>query len=185
MRCRRQARVYRPALGTVLLLLLPGPHLLCAQTVSEDQVKAAYVYNFSKFVEWPAQAFASPTAPIRLCVLNDPAFESELNPIVKGKIVGGRAVTVVPVQSGEQSRTCQILFIDSSQDRQSRQIIDALRDSSVLTVGESAGFVEEGGMINFVLKDDRVQLQVNHKAATQSGLHISSRLLSVAKRVIE
>src|SRR5450759_4181313 len=104
MRCRRQARVYWPALGTVLLLLLPGPHLLCAQTVSEDQVKAAYVYNFSKFVEWPAQAFASPTAPILLCVLNDPAFESELNPIVKGKIVGGRAVTVVPVQNGEQSR---------------------------------------------------------------------------------
>jgi hypothetical protein len=77
------------------------------------------------------------------------------------------------------------LFIASSQDRQSRQIIDALRDSSVLTVGESEGFVEKGGIINFVLQDDRVQLQVNHKAATQAGLHISSRLLSVAKRVIQ
>ncbi len=91
-------------LGTgLLLLLLPGPPLSCAQTVSEYQVKAAYVYNFSKFVEWPAQAFASPAAPIRLCVLKDPAFESELNQIVKGKMVGGRAMTVVPVQTGEQS----------------------------------------------------------------------------------
>ena len=185
MRCGRQARVHWAGLGTVLLLLLPGPHLLCAQTVNEDQVKAAYLYNFSKFVEWPAQAFASPVAPIRLCVLNNPAFESELNPIVRGKIVGGRAIAVIPVQNAEQARQCQILFIASSQDRQSRQIIDALRDSSVLTVGESAGFVEKGGIINFVLQDDRVQLEVNHKAATQAGLHISSRLLSVAKRVIE
>jgi YfiR/HmsC-like len=172
-------------LGSVLLLLLSGPHLSCAQTVSEYQVKAAYVYNFSKFVEWPAQAFPSSAAPITLCVLNDPAFESELNPIVKGKIVAGRTLTVVPVQNGEQARRCQILFIDSSQDRQSRQIIDALRNSSVLTVGESPGFVEKGGIINFVLQDDRVQLQVNHKAATRAGLHISSRLLSVAKRVLE
>src|ERR1039457_5551589 len=129
MQCGRQARVHWAGLGTVLLLLLPGPHLLCAQTVSEDQVKAAYVYNFSKFVEWPEQAFASPAAPIRLCVLNDRSFESELNQIVKGKTVGGRAVTVVPVQNGEQSRGCQILFIDSSHDGQSLQIIEALRDT--------------------------------------------------------
>jgi YfiR/HmsC-like len=185
MHCRRQVRMSWPLLGTVFLLLLPGPLLSCAQNVSEYQVKAAYLYNFSKFVEWPAQAFASPVAPIRLCVLKDQAFESELNQVVKGKTVGGRAVTVVPVQTGEQSLRCQILFIASSQDKQSRQIIDTLRNSSVLTVGESEGFVEKGGIINFVLQDDRVQLQVNHKAATQAGLHISSRLLSVAKLVIQ
>ena len=87
MRCGRKARAYLLALGTVLLLLLPGPPLSCAQSVSEYQVKAAYLYNFSKFVEWPAQAFASPVAPIRLCVLKDQAFESELNQVVKGKVV--------------------------------------------------------------------------------------------------
>src|ERR1039458_8812121 len=113
MRCGRQAPVHWAGLGTVLLLLLPGPHLLCAQTVSEYQVKAAYVYNFSKFVEWPAQAFASPTAPIRLCVLNDPAFESELNPIVKGKIVGGRTIAVIPVQNAEHAPRCHILVLTS------------------------------------------------------------------------
>jgi hypothetical protein len=118
-------------------------------------------------------------------VLKEQAFESELNQVVKGKTVGGRAVTVVPVQTAEQSLGCQILFIASSQDKQSRQIIDTLRNTSVLTVGESEGFLERGGIINFVLQDDRVQLQVNHKAATQAGLHISSRLLSVAKLVIE
>ena len=185
MECRLQLRVSLPTLGMMLLLQLLTPYPLYAQSVSEYQVKAAYLYNFSKFVEWPTQAFASPTAPIRLCVLNDPTFELELNPVVKGKVVGGRAVTVVSVQNGEQSRSCQILFIDSSQGRQSLAIIEALRDTSVLTVGESPGFVEKGGIVNFILQDDRVQLQVNHKAATQAGLHISSRLLSVAKLVVE
>ena len=185
MRYRRQIRLCWPLLAAVFLLLSSGPPLSCAQTVSEYQFKAAYLYNFSKFVEWPAQAFASPVAPIRLCVLKEQAFESELNQVVKGKTVGGRAVAVVPVQTAEQSLGCQILFIASSQDKQSRQIIDTLRNTSVLTVGESEGFLERGGIINFVLQDDRVQLQVNHKAATQAGLHISSRLLSVARLVIE
>src|ERR1039458_427806 len=103
MQCRKSIRVCWSVLGTVLLLLLPGPPSSCTQTVSEYQVKAAYLYNFSKFVEWPAQAFASPVAPIRLCVLKEQAFESELNQVVKGKTVGGRAVTVVPVQTQEQS----------------------------------------------------------------------------------
>jgi hypothetical protein len=171
--------------GIVLALLLPGHSLSYAQTVSEDQVKAAYLYNFAKFVEWPARNFTNPTDPIRLCVLSRQAFESELNQMVKGKTIAGRPVAVVPVQRGEQARSCHILFIDSSQDRQVQHIIEALRDTSVLTVGETEGFVEKGGIVNFVLQDDRVQFQVNHRAANQAGLRISSRLLTLAKLVIE
>jgi YfiR/HmsC-like len=172
-------------LGFVLLPWLLGQSLVYAQAASEYQVKAAYLYNFAKFVEWPARDFATPLAPIRLCVLNDQAFESELNQIVTGKTITGRPVNVVPVRNGEQSRSCHILFINSYQDRQVLPILEALRDTSVLTVGQSKSFVEEGGIINFVLQDNRVQFQVNHKAANRAGLHISSRLLSVAKRVIE
>lgn len=171
------------ALGIALLLLAPGPS--SAQTTSEYQVKAAYIYNFAKFVEWPAQDFASPTAPIRLCLLNDQSFESDLNQIVKGKKISGRPITVAPVQNGEQSRGCHILFINSSHNSEAQRIIEVLRNTSVLTVGESPGFVEEGGIINFVLQDDHVHFQVNHRAADQGGLHISSRLLSVATLVIE
>jgi hypothetical protein len=178
-------RVGSLSLGIAMMLLLLGRPSSNAQTVSEYQVKAAYVYNFAKFVEWPAQDFAGPSAPMQLCVLSDPSFESELDRIVKGKFVAGRPVVIILVQSAEQSRTCQVLFINSSQSKQARNIVEALRHTSVLTVGENKGFVEIGGIINFVLRDDRVQFEINHRAANQAGLRISSRLLSVATMVVE
>jgi hypothetical protein len=168
-----------------MLLWFTAQPLSSAQAASEYQVKAAYVYNFAKFVEWPARDFPSPTAPIALCVLDDPSFASELNRIVKGKAVANHPVSVVPVQTPEQSRNCHVLFINSSHDGQSRHIIEVLRDTNVLTVGETKGFVENGGIINFVLQDDHVQFQVNHKAANDAGLSISSRLLALARVVIE
>jgi hypothetical protein len=180
-----RVRAWWPTVGAVLLLLFAGQQLSSAQTMSEYQVKAAYLYNFAKFVEWPARAFENPTAPIRLCVLNYQSFESELNQMVEGKTVAGRPVAVVPVENGEQSHSCHILFVNSSQDRQVQHIIEVLRDTSVLTVGETIEFVEKGGIISFVLQDDRVRFQVNYKAANRAGLRISSRLLSVATRVIE
>ena len=172
-------------LGIAMLLWFPAQPLSSAQTASEYQVKAAYVYNFTKFVEWPARDFANPTAPIALCVLDDPSFVSELNRIVKGKAVANHPINVVSVQTPKQSRNCHVLFINSSHAEQSRHIIEVLRDANVLTVGETTGFVEDGGIINFVLQDDRVQFQVNHKAAKEAGLSISSRLLALARVVIE
>lgn len=178
-------RVRLLSLTVVLLLLFATPPRSGAQTASESQIKAAYLYNFAKFVEWPARNFPSAAAPIRLCVLNDHSFEAELSQVVKGKSIAGRPVSVVPVQNGEQSRGCQVLFMSSSQARQTRHVMAVLRDTSVLTVGETNGFVEEGGIINFVVQDNRVQFQVNRKAANQAGLRISSRLLSLAKLVID
>jgi hypothetical protein len=178
-------REWSLAVAVMFMLCLPGERLAYGQTMSEDQIKAAYLYNFAKFVEWPAQDFATPGAPIRLCVWGNPMIESELGQIVKGKSIAGRPVSIGPVQNGEQSRTCPILFIDSSEDKQTRRILDSLRDRSVLTVGETESFVQQGGIISFVMQEDHVQFEVNHKTANQSGLHISSRLLSVARRVIE
>lgn len=183
MQGAQRIRAWWPAVGAALLLLFAG-QLSSAQTMTEYQVKAAYLYNFAKFVEWPSRAFENPTAPIRLCVLNYQSFESELNQMVEGKTIAGRPVAVVPVENGEQSHSCHILFVNSSQDRQVQHIIEVLRDTSVLTVGETIEFVEKGGIISFVLQDDRVRFQVNYKAANRAGLRISSRLLSVATRVI-
>jgi hypothetical protein len=168
-----------------MLFLFAGLHPLHAQSASEYQVKAAYLLNFAKFVEWPSGEFASPESPIQLCVLNDRPFHSELNRIAKGKTIAGRPVAAVAVPDAEQSRGCQMLFINSFQAAHARRILDVLRNTSVLTVGESTGFVEEGGIINFVLQDDHVQFEVNHRAANGVGLHISSRLLTVARLVIE
>jgi hypothetical protein len=156
-----------------------------SQAISEDQVKAAYLYNFAKFVEWPEESFPDASAPIHLCVLNDPQMGLALSQLVKDKRVSGRSVVVVPIQNGEQGRNCQILFINSAQSWEVEHIIKVLQGASVLTVGETAGFVEQGGIVNFVLQNDQVHFQVNHRAATQSRLRMSARLLSVAKLVIE
>lgn len=171
-------------LGAGLLVTL-GNHLAYSQAISEDEVKAAYLYNFAKFVEWPEESFADASAPIHLCVLNDPSIGSELSRIVKDKHITGRSVVVVPIQNGEQGRSCQILFINSAQSSQVEHIIKVLQGASVLTVGETTGFVEQGGIVNFVIQNDQVHFQVNHRAATQSRLRMSARLLSVAKLVIE
>lgn len=156
-----------------------------AQAISEYQVKAAYLYSFTKFVEWPAGTFTNATDPIRLCILNDKAFQTQLNQIVLNKQIAGHPVQVVLVKDGKQSRDCQELFIGSSQSQETLQIIDSLRGASVLTVGETDDFVERGGIINLVVLGEHVQFQVNQKAARQARLHMSSQLLSVAKRVFK
>ena len=171
-------------LGTGLLAMLGG-ELAYAQAISEDQVKAAYLYNFAKFVEWPEGSFPDASAPVRLCVLNDPSIGAQLSQIVKDKQISGRSIAVVPIQTAEQGRSCQILFINSAQNWQAEHVIKILQGASVLTVGEATGFVEQGGIVNFVMENDQVHFQVNHKAATQCRLRMSARLLSVAKLVIE
>jgi len=172
-------------LGLALSLLLLGQQPARAQLVSEYQVKAAYMYNFAKFAEWPASAFTGTADPIRLCVLNDPPFYSQLVLIVKDKTIAGRAVLAVPVQNGLQARGCHMLFIDSSQTGEAVHLLESLQGSTVLTVGETESFVDQGGIIGFVMQSGQVHFQVNHKIATQSGIRLSSRLLIVAKRVIE
>lgn len=178
-------RAWLATVAGVIILSFPGQKLSSAQSLSEYQVKAAYVYNFAKFVAWPTQAFSRPTAPIVFCVLSDPAFESELNRMVKEKTISGRRAEVVSVRNAQESRSCHVLFINAAQARQVRRVLNLLQGTSILTVSETPGFIEAGGIVNFVLQDDRVRFQINHKAAMQAGLQISSRLLSLANLVVE
>lgn len=181
-----QPQVLRVILWNMLVLFVlgfqVGGH---AQTVSEYQAKALYLYNFAKFVDWPVGAFPGSAAPLQLCVFRENPFGSDLEQIVEGKVIAGHPVRIVTVQNGDQARGCNILFIGRSQSKQSSQILGVLGPVSVLTVGESKGFVQQGGIVNFVLQDDRVQFEVNQKAAELVRLNISSRLLSLAKLVIK
>ncbi len=156
-----------------------------ADNVSDYEVKAAYIYNFARFVEWPSAKFPGADSPIRFCILNDHSFEIELNRIVKGKTISGHKIDVIQVLDGEQARKCHLLFVGSAQERDTHHLLEAIRGTNVLTVGETSRFVEEGGIINFVLRDDHVQFQINQKAANEAGLYISSRLLGIAARIIE
>ncbi len=167
--------------GVVLFSLVVGTQ---GQIATEYQIKAAFLFNFAKFVEWPPSSFSDASAPLRICVFGRDPFGDELLNITKDKTVNGRRLEVDQGVDLQAARTCQILFIGSSEKRRMKEVLASLSGTSVLTVAENEGFAEQGGMINFVLEKSRVQFEVNRKTAEQAGLKISSKLLSVAKLVV-
>ncbi len=154
-----------------------------AQPAEEYRVKAAFLFNFAKFVEWPAHVFTSSTDPIRICVLGKNPFGSVLDDAVKDKIVAGRTFLVRQVSAGQPAVGCQILFISSSERKRLPAILGEIKADGVLTVGETDTFALDGGMINFRIESGKVRLQINVAAAEQSRLRISSKLLSLAEIV--
>jgi len=177
-RWRRTALVWAAALS---LLLTPGNAQ--QDELSEYQLKAAFIYNFAKFVEWPADAFPEGGAPLRICVLGENPFGNELLQTVNGKKVNGHPLVVVPVLESHQARGCHVLFLSRAERKRIPQTLEALRNSSTLTVGESDDFMRAGGVINFVLEGGKVRFEVSLRASEQARLKISSKLLSLARTV--
>jgi YfiR/HmsC-like len=181
--------VFRPVLGQrrklFLICVALGSFAITAQAQSagEYQIKAAFLFNFAKFVEWPPGSFSDASAPLQICVLGQDPFGEELRKITDQKIVNGRKLQVRDVIELAEARNCHILFIAASEKLSSKKILAGLHGASVLTVSDTKGFVGEGGVINFVLENDRVMFEVSPVAAERAGLKISSRLLSVAKLV--
>jgi hypothetical protein len=165
----------------ILGLLLATP--TWGQKVEEYRVKAAFLFNFAKFVEWPPQIFKTARDPIAICVVGQNLFGEALNEAVSGKTVEGRTFLVRQVSGEQPSAGCQILFVSSSERKRLRVILGEIKADGVLTVGETDNFASEGGIINFKIEAGRVCLQVNVDAAEQAKLHISSKLLSLAQIV--
>lgn len=155
---------------------------LRAEQVAEHDVKAAYLYNFTRFVEWPADV-PPPSQPFRLCVVADSTTTEAIKRTMNGESVGGRpAETLVPA-SPKEIRSCQILFIGRGATEHSAQLLDAAKGFPILVVGEAQGFAEKGeGTIQFIREDTRVRFEVNVEVAKRCGLSISSRLLQVARQ---
>jgi hypothetical protein len=153
------------------------------QKTGEYLVKAAFVFNFAKFVEWPPQEFRTSTDPMVICVAGQNPFGNALEEAVSGKLVEGRTFLVRQV-SGEQPATgCHILFVSSSERKRLHAILGGIKTAGVLTVGETDNFAAEGGIINFKIESGRVCLQVNVEAAELARLRISSQLLKLAQIV--
>jgi hypothetical protein len=144
------------------------------------QLKAVFLFNFAKFVEWPPQAFADTHDPFTICVLGDNPFGSALDDEVHGKTVAYRPISIRLVSNSQQARTCQILFVSASERKRMHGILEALRNCCVLTVGDTEDFTENGGIVQFRMKDARVRIEINAEAAERVGLRISSKLLSLA-----
>lgn len=155
-----------------------------AQSATEYQVKAAFLFNFAKFVEWPADAFPSADSALQICVLGQDPFGREFEQVIVDKAVNGHRIEIAHPDGVPQARACQILFVAASEKARLAVIFQGLKGGSVLIVGDTPGFAAQGGAINFVLDDGRVRFEINLKAAELAHLRISARLLTVAKVVM-
>jgi hypothetical protein len=164
------------------LLALLANLPLQSQTGSEFEVKAAFLYKFASFVEWPHD---ERNLPISICVVGQDPFGEALDRVVQGKTINGREFVIRRMKSGEAMGDCHIAFISGSERKRLRAALDRLQGVPVLTVGDMPEFCEHGGAINFGVLKNRVQLEINPSAAERAGLQLSSRLLSLAKIVRE
>ena len=166
-----------------LIALLVSIAMAAPAQVDEYHLKAAFLLNFAKFVEWPPQAFAAADDPITICILGKNPFGNILAETVSGKTVAGRPLVVRQLAAGQPVSGCPILFVSASEDRRFRAMAGSLKGAGILTVGESEGFAAEGGIINFKLERGNIRLEINAEAAEEARVHISSKLLSLAQIV--
>ena len=162
-----------------MLLGILASGICRAQVFNEYQVKAAFLYTFAKFVEWPPQAFSSPSAEIAICVLGDDPFGNLLDDAVRGKTVEGRPLAVYRLTDLPTGHECKILFIATSERRRMPSLLASV-PPGLLTVGDTAEFAAQGGVIGLRLDGERIRLSVNLTAAEKAKVRISSRLLSLA-----
>jgi hypothetical protein len=174
----------RPLAFALLLLLLAAsvPAGAEARSNLEYQVKAAFLFNFAKFVEWPADAFDGPQDPVAICVLGKDPFGESLDSVVRGETVNGRRLVVRRPRNPVETRDCQIVFLARSERAYQDEVLSFV-EGAILTVGEDDGFLTEGGIISFVLEQNRVRFEVNLAAAEAHRLKLSSKLLRLARSV--
>jgi hypothetical protein len=169
-------------LALLCLLLLGGQARGQPSPPSEYQVKAAFVLNFAKFVEWPATAFPGPSAPLVIGILGQNPFQDDLARMVANRAIDAHPLQLKEFHSPAEATNCHVLFVSTSESKRLPVVFKALTGASVLTVGEVEGFTETGGMINFFREGTKIRFQINQGAATSAGLKISSKLLSLASR---
>ena len=150
---------------------------------TEYQIKAAFLYQFAKFVQWPDSVFADSTKQIIIGILGEDPFGDDLDNTVRGKYIHGRQIQIKRYDRLDHLNDCQILFISDSETKNLTAIFNKLRHTSMLTVGDTENFGREGGIINFIRKENKIHFEINVNAAQAAGLKLSSKLLNLAKIV--
>jgi hypothetical protein len=168
----------------VIFFLLHSTYLPAQQTKApESAVKATYLYNFSRFVQWPADAAAAKGDAFSICVLGEDPFGAVLDSILSGETIGGKPVMTKRVARSQDALDCRVLYISASEDGRLKEILAGLDKSGVLTVSDIPQFSQRGGMIQFVLVGNKLRFEVNLTNAQTAGLTLSSDLLKVAVAV--
>ena len=176
--------------ATAAIMLLVGGFLLRGEgyaaerrtsAPTEYQVKAAFVYNFIKFVEWPLrdQGGNVPEETIRLCVLGELPDKASFEAL-DGQEIMGKRLSLVFLQEPEESRDCQVLFLQSSLSNSLPEVLEVLQKRPTLTIGDTEGYARRGVMINMYLENKRVRFEINAETAGAAGLRISTKLLNLA-----
>lgn len=162
--------------------LLPAP-AAAQQQATEASIKAAFLYKFAGYIEWPANAFAAPDAPFVIGITGSDEVAEELERLVPGRSINNRPVVVRRFRDGEPPKGAHIVFIGRGEPNV-RAVVRAAQQNGALTVTETERGLEAGSSINFVLVEDHVGFEVSLDAAERSGHRISSRMLAVARRVV-
>jgi len=165
--------LFPPATGAGAQVAGPG----------EYQLKAAFLFNFAKFIDWPASSFASPRSDFSICILGADPFGRTMEDLLQDKTIGDRHVSVARTRQVAEARHCQMVFVSASEKSRVREILDGMKGSNALVVGETDGFASAGGAIQFAIEDNRMRFLINTDAADRAGLKVSSKLLSLARVV--
>ena len=174
-------------LGVILgaSLCLVCSHKAYSQSpVDEYQLKAAFLFHFAQFVEWPSRVSENSDGTFLFCIVGEDPFHGDLRRIVEGKLLAAKVIRVQNIKQLQDSQGCRVLFIDKNESKRASLSMTALRKMPVLTVGESEDFLQQGGIIRFFLEDRKVRFEVNQQAAGNANLKVSSRLLLLAKTVV-
>jgi hypothetical protein len=154
-----------------------------AARVDSRDVKAVFLVNFLSFAEWPAAKLGAPAARLTIAILGDPSFAAVVERAAAGHLVNGRGIAVVSVDTPEQAAAAHLVFIASSHARRLPATLRALAGATVLTVGDTEGFAQEGVAVNLYTFDNRVRIEVNSTAAARAGVRLSANLMRLARIV--
>ncbi len=183
--------------GLAISFLTTGALLLaCGLTVGSQSLvradgvekaayplKLAFLYQFAQFVQWPSEAFQNPRSPLRVCVVGADPFDPGLEEDLETRTVDQHPVMIMRLKPGGNLKACHVVFVPAGERKQTANIIESLKHSPVLTVGEVSGFAEQGGIINFCTESNKLRFEINLDAARQTPLAISSKVLALARIV--
>jgi YfiR/HmsC-like len=169
-----------------ILGALAGSASALAQNNStrEYEIKAAFLFHFAQFVEWPEETFKDAGSPLIFCTLGEDPFHGALDVSLNGKTIDARSLRVLHLKPSQSVQVCQVLFLGAAENKLIPAAMSELKGKPVLTVGETEHFVLDGGMIGFSLDENKIRFAINLQAAGKAKLKISSKLLSLAKAVI-
>lgn len=153
-----------------------------AESSLEYHVKAAFLYNFARYVKWPAEAFAGAASPINICILGDSPFGASLD-TYENETAGGRGFVISEAKSVDDINDCHVLFISNGSEKEFFDSIERIQGKNILTVGDRQGLARKGSVIGFIVVDNKVRFEINTKSAGRANLKISSELLKIARIV--